>query len=101
MKTKINPSFVSEPQTDSDWSIAFSGADKYKVPLFPDGQAIYWFYALTLSKDQPLGIRIKGAFNHARFMSLSVYDDETGNTVAMQRASLKGQWTSPPRALLL
>lgn len=77
---------TSDPANQQqDWSIAFAGSDIYKVPLYPDFNAIYWFYALTLNQEQTVGIRLKGAFNQARFISLSVYDDSTGNTVGSIR----------------
>lgn len=75
-----------------DWSKPFVGSDWYKVPFFPDGNATYWYVAITrFCPDDPTGLMLTGQFGHARYQSITVYDDETGNPIG----SLRDNETTP------
>lgn len=51
------------------------------VPLLPDSNVNYFLYTFTRKAGDKLGIRIKGQFGHARYLSYNVYDNNTLGTV--------------------
>ena len=57
------------------WNGPVVGSDWYKVPFFPDGNATYWFFAVSRSPGDTTSLRLQGEFGHARYQSLTVYDD--------------------------
>jgi hypothetical protein len=64
----------------SDWSIPFSGSKRW-TPLLPDMNATYWYYAITRTRGDKIGFRIRGQFGHARYRGFNVYNDSTGDLV--------------------
>ncbi len=67
------------------WSRPFAGSNWYRVPFYPDGNATYWMYAFTRSACDTTGLRFQGQFGHARYQSLTVYDNSTRDSVASLR----------------
>ena len=63
----------------SYWSVNI-GSDK-TVPLLPDSNVNYILYSFTRNKGDKMGIRIKGQFGYARYMSFNVYDNNTLSTM--------------------
>lgn len=57
------------------------GSDK-TLPLLPDSNVNYFLYSFTRIKGSTVGIRIKGQYGHARYMSFNVYDNTTLTSVA-------------------
>lgn len=77
---------MSSSDCTQSWSQPFAGSEWYQVPFYPDGNATYWYYAISrFSPDDTTGIMLSGEFGHARYQSITVYDDETGNPVASLR----------------
>ncbi len=57
------------------------GSNK-SLPLLPDSNVNYFLYSFKRIKDSPVGIRIKGQYGDARYMSYNVYDNNTLSSVA-------------------
>ena len=57
------------------------GSDK-TLPLLPDSNVNYFLYSFTRIKGSTIGIRIKGQYGYARYMSFNVYDNTTLSSVA-------------------
>jgi hypothetical protein len=56
------------------------GSDK-TLPLLPDSNVNYFLYSFTRHKGDKTGIRIKGRYGYARYMSYNVYDNNTLSSV--------------------
>ena len=52
------------------------------LPLLPDSNVNYFLYSFARKKGEPVGIRIKGKFGYARYMSYNIYDNNTLSSVA-------------------
>lgn len=52
------------------------------LPLLPDSNVNYFLYSFTRVKGASIGIRIKGQYGFARYMSYNVYDNNTLSSVA-------------------
>lgn len=52
------------------------------LPLLPDSNVNYFLYSFTRLKGEKTGIRIKGQYGYARYMSYNVYDNNTISTIA-------------------
>lgn len=52
------------------------------LPLLPDSNVNYFLYSFARKKGEPVGIRIKGKFGYARYMSYNIYDNNTISSVA-------------------
>lgn len=70
----------SNNDCSTGWSLPHSGHSRV-WQLYPDGNATYWFYAITRGEEDTTGLRFEGEFGHARFQSFTVYDDITGKIV--------------------
>ncbi|HUM50178.1 MAG TPA: hypothetical protein PK431_00130 [Chitinophagales bacterium] len=57
------------------------GSNK-SLPLLPDSNVNYFLYSFVRKKGEPIGIRIKGEFGYARYMSYNIYDNNTLSSVA-------------------
>ena len=57
------------------------GSNK-SLPLLPDSNVNYFLYSFTRTKGSTIGIRIKGQYGYARYMSYNVYDNNTLSSVA-------------------
>ncbi len=57
------------------------GSDKM-LPLLPDSNVNYFLYSFSRTRGAKIGIRIKGRYGYARYMSYNVYDNNTINSVA-------------------
>lgn len=64
----------------SDWGFAWSGSKRW-VPLLPDMNATYWYYAITRAKGDTTGFKLHGQFGHTRYQGFNVYNDATGDLV--------------------
>lgn len=67
------------PSGNSFWTENI-GSNK-AVPLLPDSNVNYFLYSFTRHKGDSIGIRIKGQFGYARYMSYNVYDNNTISSV--------------------
>ncbi len=52
------------------------------VPLLPDSNVNYFLYSFERKRGEPIGIRIKGEYGYARYMSYNIYDNTTLSSVA-------------------
>lgn len=52
------------------------------LPLLPDSNVNYFLYSFTRTKGSTIGIRIKGQYGYARYISYNVYDNNTLSSVA-------------------
>jgi len=59
----------------ADWTLM----EGKSVPLYPDLNAAYIVYRFV--NDPEIALRIQGQFPHARFQSITVYEDEGGSLV--------------------
>ncbi len=51
------------------------------LPLLPDSNVNYFLYSFTRQKGSTMGIRIKGQYGFARYMSYNIYDNNTLSSV--------------------
>ena len=70
---------ISIPPTNTLW-LPYFGSDT-SVIYYPDFKANYFVYSFK-KPDNNTGIRIKGSYSQARYLSFNVYDVSTGNTSA-------------------
>jgi len=56
------------------------GSDK-TVPLLPDSNVNYFLYSFKRIKGSAVGIRIRGQYGIARYMSYNIYDNNTLSSV--------------------
>ncbi len=53
------------------------------VPFYPDGNANYWVYRFNQrAQSTSVGLRIRGQFPSARYMSITVYNDNNFSVLA-------------------
>jgi len=52
------------------------------LPFLPDGNVNYYGYFFSRNKGDKIGIRIKGKYGYARYMSYNVYDKVTRSSQA-------------------
>ena len=56
------------------------GSNK-NLPLLPDSNVNYFLYSFKRNKGDQIGIRIKGQYGYARYMSFNIYDNNTISSV--------------------
>jgi len=78
--TAILWSCKKEPVSPQSVWIENIGSKK-TVPLLPDSNVNYFLYSFTRHKGDSIGIRIKGQFGYARYMSYNVYDNNTLSSI--------------------
>ncbi len=67
----------------NNWSPAITNDLRYLIPWFPENKAAYWMFGYDREQSkQELTLRLEGRFPHARYMSVHVYDGQTGKLVA-------------------
>jgi len=73
---------TKDPQSNSCsglWSLPIDATIPYLFPLYPELTATYWAFKYPMSQQgQPVSIKLTGQFPDARYMSLHVYDADTG-----------------------
>lgn len=71
---------VVNPTPKEQWGETWKG-NAGTVFAYPDMFVNYWEYTWLTSDSTNIALRIKGAYPHARFFSLSLYDDERGDAI--------------------
>lgn len=70
-----------------NWSPAITNNLRYLIPWFPENKAAYWMFGYDREQsNQELMLRLEGRFPHARYMSIHLYDGQTGKLVSGKNA---------------
>jgi hypothetical protein len=71
-----------DPDTNSCsglWSLPIDASIPYLFPLYPELVATYWGFKYPMNQQgQPVAIHLEGEFPQSRYMSLHVYDGDSG-----------------------
>lgn len=72
------PNFACSQPCQSKWR-EFSGTSFYSL-LYPDTYSNYWVQVLDLGLH-PVAMTLQGQFPHARYMSFTIYDPDSGGAI--------------------
>ena len=89
MKSKWNETpMVDAHECTGRWSIPVTGKDSRWIPAFPETNAAYFLLPVqTRNNGRPVRFVMAGDFPMARFMSLALYDSDSGRLLSSLRDS--------------
>jgi hypothetical protein len=89
LRSKWNEhSMVDVHECTGVWSVPVTAKDSRWTPGFPETSAAYFFLPVTTTHDgRPVRLDITGDFPVARFMSLALYDSDSGRLLSSLRDS--------------
>ena len=67
----------------ANWSPAATNDHRYMVPWFPENKAAYWVFGYDREElGHDIKLKFEGTFPYARYMSVHVYNGQTGHQAA-------------------
>lgn len=71
---------ITNPAPKEQWGETLKG-DGEKLGAYPDLYVNYWCYTYDVEENPDVYLCIKGQFPYARYFSISLYNDQTGDAV--------------------